>query len=173
MDGPALLSFSGLTKKVGKKLERNSLPSARGLITVSESLAEKLALQGPPVATILNGYDPADIPLDVEPLVPEDTVHLVYTGMVYPCRQDPTPLLSALKELSTSIKVKVWFIGRNNQVAQVLAIRMGVQRKVEVAEAVSYHESLKFQRAADSLLFFLWSDSKEKGVYTGKLFEYL
>ncbi|MCS6841315.1 MAG: hypothetical protein NZ701_11090, partial [Roseiflexus sp.] len=36
-----------------------------------------------------------------------------------------------------------------------------------------HREALAQQRAADVLLLLLWNDPRERGVYTGKLFEYL
>jgi hypothetical protein len=44
---------------------------------------------------------------------------------------------------------------------------------VEVRAPIPYKESLKAQREADVLLLLLWTDPRERGVYTGKLFEYI
>ena len=43
---------------------------------------------------------------------------------------------------------------------------------VEVHSSVAYRESLGIQRSSDVLLLLLWDDPRERGVYTGKVFEY-
>ena len=54
-----------------------------------------------------------------------------------------------------------------------LAAQYDIQSIVQVNESIPYKEALRAQRQADVLLLLLWNDPREKGVYTGKLFEYI
>ena len=45
--------------------------------------------------------------------------------------------------------------------------------RVSVLPAVSHSEALRIQQSADVLLFLLWNDASQPGVYTTKLFEYI
>jgi glycosyltransferase involved in cell wall biosynthesis len=101
-------------------------------------------------------------------------LEIVYTGMVYPGRRDPSSLFKALAALGAERRrVRVKFFGRMLPGVEEIANRYGVGDCVEVHEPVPYQESLRRQMRADVLLLLLWNDPREQGVYTGKLFEYL
>jgi glycosyltransferase involved in cell wall biosynthesis len=162
-------------KKIERRLERRVLSSASGLITVSEPLASTLRRgYQKPTRVVLNGIDFDDYP--AHPVVPfrKGSVQILYTGRIYEGKRDPTPLFQALKLLGPlKEKLQVAFYGDNlNSVAQ-LARRTGVQSLVSVHPPVPYRESLRMQSESDALLLLLWNHPGEKGVYTGKLFEYL
>jgi hypothetical protein len=64
-------------------IERRTLRTAAGLVTVSEPLAQMLRLRyDMPVCVVLNGFDPADYP-PVQRLQPDRFLRIVYTGNVY------------------------------------------------------------------------------------------
>jgi hypothetical protein len=44
---------------------------------------------------------------------------------------------------------------------------------VQIHGQISHEESIQKQRESQVLLLLTWNDPKEKGVYTGKIFEYL
>jgi glycosyltransferase involved in cell wall biosynthesis len=155
-----------------RRLERSVLASARGLVTVSEPLAERLARFGRPVAVALNGYEPHDAPEPARSEFPG--LRIVYTGILYPGHQDPAPLFAALALLDGKAPVRVEFYGRSPPESLRRAARAaGVEHMVAVSPPVAHRESLALQRGADICLLLLWADAQERGVYTGKLFEYL
>lgn len=59
------------------------------------------------------------------------------------------------------------------QLARRLAAQYALQSIVQVHDSIPYKEALRAQREADVLLLLLWNDPREKGIYTGKLFEYI
>jgi hypothetical protein len=155
-----------------RRLERATLASARGIVTVSEPLAERLRRFGPPVEIVMNGYDPLDYP-PPSPASPA-VLRIVYTGMIYPGFSDPRPLFAALAQLKDRVPVRVEFYGRSHRAPLLAAAReRGVEDRVTVSGPVSHAESLALQRGADLLLLLLWSDRTQKGIYSGKIFEYL
>lgn len=162
-------------KALERRLERSVLSSAAGLVTVSQPLADILQSQfARPTAVVLNGYDPLDFASICEMPPRGGPLRIVYTGMIYEGRRDPEPLLEALARLGEVANgIRVAFYGRYLQTVHNLASRHGVGRLIEVHEPVPYRESLRMQQQADVLLLLLERDPEQRGVFTGKLFEYL
>ena len=174
--GGPCYDYPGWRRWLEAPLERAVIRLADGLVTVSEPLAETLRRKfGKPTATILNGYDTEDIPPPPPTRSPEpERLSIVYTGMIYPGRRDPSSLFRAIARLGADAKrVRVRFFGRMLPGVEDLAKKFGVQDSVELHGPVSYRESLRHQVEADCLLLLLWNGPREHGVYTGKLFEYL
>jgi hypothetical protein len=155
-----------------RRLEAATLRDARGIVTVSEPLAERLARFGPPVEVVLNGFEQRE--LATLSRSRQGPLRLVYTGMIYPAFRDPRPLFEAMKRVRGQLEVRVEFYGRSHRAALLGAAReQGVEDLVSVFDPVSYEESLALQRGADVLLMLLWTDRAEKGMYSAKLFEYI
>lgn len=155
-------------------LERRVLSSAAGLVTVSDPLADRLREKyTPPVAVIPNGFDPDDYPRGAaSPNAAE--LRIVYTGTIYPGRQDPSPLFAAVKSLGEEgRRIKIEFYGRTLPGIRQLAEGFGLGDQVGVHAEVPFLESAQLQASADILLFLQWNSVAEPGVFTGKLFEYL
>ena len=154
--------------------ETRLLRSASGIVTVSEPLAARLrAMHGLPVAVIPNGWDPDDLPVgagEERGRASEGRFRIVYTGLLYGEQRDVSPLLAAMRALP---EVQVELYGRQFAYAEAQARRFGVADRVHFHPPVPREEALALQRGADALLLALWNDPREKGVYTGKLFEYL
>ncbi|ABU56905.1 conserved hypothetical protein [Roseiflexus castenholzii DSM 13941] len=158
-------------------LERRTLRTAAGLVTVSEPLAHALRLRyNLPTEVVLNGFDPADYP-PMRPTRADPQLTIVYTGTIYRINQRAAPLFAALQRLgarAARVRVTVY----SHSISGIVAIRSeaqqyGVEHLLDVRDAVPHREALAQQRAADVLLLLLWNDPRERGVYTGKLFEYL
>jgi hypothetical protein len=161
-------------------IEQRVIQKAAGAVTVSEPLAEVLRRKyDKPTAVILNGFAPEDFPSDLQ--VPRQSsigLRIVYTGtltgLMYEVRRDPSPLFKAIRLLGVSGgHVRVVYYGRDGGIFRELAKKEGVDHHVDVRGLVPNTEALKAQMEADVLLLLLWNSPEEKGVYTGKLFEYL
>jgi glycosyltransferase involved in cell wall biosynthesis len=158
-------------------LERRTLRTAAGLVTVTEPWAEFYRQKyDMPVATIYNGYDPLDFEFqNTLPHQPSNP-HLVigYAGRIYPGVRDPTPLFAALRLLGTDgERFRVVFCGTDPNHVHPLAQRAGVSHLVEVRAGVPYQRSLEFQQHCDVLLLMQWNDPREQGNCPGKFFEYI
>jgi glycosyltransferase involved in cell wall biosynthesis len=161
-------------------IETKTLSRAAVLVTVSEPLKCKLQqLHNKPVAVVLNGYDPADYPNYTTEPSSHLPLRIVYTGRIYPGKQDPTPLLSALERLLQSgrismSEVRVDFYGPNPHAMHGVAKHFPIVRPMlRIHGEVSHTEALALQTAADALLLLAWTNPHEKSLYTGKVFEYL
>lgn len=158
-----------------EKLERHVLSSAAGMTTVSEPLAETLKMKyGKTACIVLNGFDQVDYPESSDVPFDGGRLKILYTGMIYPGKRDPSPLFEALQRLGTlAERVRVVFHGFFLEGVRPMIRSYGLEHLVEVHDPVSYKESLRMQAQADILLLLLWTDPTERGVYTGKLFEYM
>jgi glycosyltransferase involved in cell wall biosynthesis len=160
-----------------RKLELTTLNQASAITTVSEPLAEKLnhLHTSKPVFSIRNGFDPdamnPGISLD-------DKFRIKYTGILYQGKRDPAALLAALYEMSKDGSIdrhdiRIDFYGHTEdwlwddihkyQLQDLVTLHGHVSREISIAE----------QRKAQILLLLSWDDPAERGVYTGKLFDYL
>lgn len=158
-----------------KWLEDRWLRGVAGIVTVSEPwAADYRARLGVPVATVLNGFDPDDFPAEY-PRKPGDpaVLRIVYTGILYPERRDPSPLFAAMARLPEPGAVRAEFYGAAPAALSAMAARHGVTDRVAIHGRVPYRESIDLQMNADVLLLLQWNDPRERGNVPGKLFEYL
>jgi glycosyltransferase involved in cell wall biosynthesis len=167
--------YGRIRKNIEARFERKVLATASGIVTVSEPLAEKIRLKfNGPMEIVCNAFDPSDYDLFKAVTVLPQSVKLriAYIGTIYPDFHDPASLFAALKRFGEN-DIKVSFYGTQSPRLDTLVKKMGLEDRVELCDRVPYFESLYIQKNADVLLFFLWTDTAEKGVYTGKFFEYI
>lgn len=161
---------------VDRKLEEWCARPAQAVVTVSEPWAgDYRARWGKPVTVCYNGYDLDDVAVfDEAPARTDNTLKILYTGIIYPERRDPTPLLDALALLGEERKsISVDFYGPNvDQLAGMVAEKDQTDI-VSLYPGVPFREALKLQRQADVLLLLQWNDPLEAGNVPGKVFEYL
>jgi glycosyltransferase involved in cell wall biosynthesis len=175
------IKYSPRRRKLEEYLETKVLSSTSGMVTVSEPLADILIRKyKKPTEVILNGYDLEDYPKKTSGIpTTNSTLLITYTGTIYGGRQDPSPLFKALQYLRTeSVNICVEFYGTDIFGTDCKIIEKAVQEyqlsgMVINKPAVPYHEALRKQQNSDILLLILWDDPSQKGVYTGKLFEYI
>jgi glycosyltransferase involved in cell wall biosynthesis len=163
---------------VDRRIEQKVLGTAGALITVSEPLAEALRrTYRAPVTVVLNGYDAEHTPDAPPGGTPGVPLRIVYTGNLFPGR-DLSPLLRAMLLLGEDIRdVRIEIVGNRDTTLQAhyerLAAEIGLGDALRWLPAVSHREAMQVQRAADVLLLLTANDPAERGVYTGKIFEYV
>jgi glycosyltransferase involved in cell wall biosynthesis len=166
-------------KRIEHLIEKRVLSSSIGLVTVSKPLAELLREKyAKPTAVILNGYDPDDYLPRTAPQSNNGRLRLVYTGMVIEGKYDLRMLFEALALLEADAKdIRVEFYGRYLGHVGELSAQCGVDHLISINGQIRFRDSLRAQQEADALVLFLWTDPRERkverGVYTGKLFEYV
>jgi glycosyltransferase involved in cell wall biosynthesis len=175
-------SYPRLKMYFEKKLEIKTLKHASAITTVSQPLGEKLAVlhKNKQIFAIKNGFDP-------ELVNPESKTDpnftIVYTGDLYERKRDPAQIFAAIQELCDKnvIKrndIKIHFFGYpdlenpENWLQEEIATHQ-LQDLVDLHGKVSHEIAIFEQRKAQILLLLTWNSPDERGVYTGKLFEYL
>jgi glycosyltransferase involved in cell wall biosynthesis len=171
-------NYCTLRRFAEKRLELRTLGKASALVTVSRPLADDLSRLHihNPVYVITNGFDPEDACFAPPQLTDKFTI--TYTGGLYNGKRDPSMLFEALKNL---IKdgvidpelVEVRFFGSQDLWLFDEIRDANLDGIVKVFGFVPRDLVLQRQRESQLLLLLLWNNPKEKGVYTGKVFEYL
>jgi glycosyltransferase involved in cell wall biosynthesis len=169
-----IIQYSSLRKIFETWLEAKVLSSAQAFVTVSEPLADVLRKKfNKPTAVVLNGFDPGDYPSEIEEHKGEG-LSIVYTGSLYHGKRDPSPLFKAVKKLGPlSSKIIISYYGPDFLLFKKIAENHQVENLVSVFSTIPYQAALKSQMEADILLLLLWNHPQERGVYTGKIFEYI
>lgn len=159
-----------------QKIEEWCARPARAVVTVSDPWAEDYrARWDKPVTVAYNGFDPDDVaPLDSVPPAASEKLTILYTGIIYPERRDPTPLLDALSLMGDDRDdIEIKFYGSNvDQLAGAVAAKHQ-QDIVTLSPGIPFREALTLQRQADVLLLLQWNNPLEAGNVPGKLFEYI
>lgn len=174
-------TYSSLKKYFIKNLEIRTLKHASAITTVSQPLAEKLAAlhQSKPVFTIKNGFDPEMLSNDTET---DRHFTIVYTGDLYEGKRDPAQLFAVIQDLCDSDLVRrndirIHFFGYPRFEAenwlQEEITKYHLDDVVILHGTVSHKTAISHQRKAQMLLLLMWNNPEDRGVYTGKLFEYL
>ena len=173
-----LAQGNDLVRLLERSVERKTLRDADALVSVSDPWADRLRECYPEksVFSITNGFDADDFRPKAEALTPNFTI--TYTGRLYEGKRDPTPLFEAIQELIQDGRlnrevVRVRFYGSIEPWLPALVRSFGLEDVVEVAGTVSRDEALYRQRESQALLMLCWSDLRETGQHTGKVFEYL
>jgi len=168
--------YSPLRRWIDKKLELKTLSQADALITTSHILANDLKSlhSNKKVFTIHNGFDPEDV--KSETVV--SSFNITYTGVLYNGKRDPSLLFQCIKELIRDGKlnpkeVSIDFYGKNQYWLERMINRHRLNDIVRQYGFISREECLKKQRQSQILLLLNWNHPNEKGIYSGKIFEYL
>ena len=146
---------------------------SRGVITVSDLWSRFYAGKyGLPCETVMNGFDPKDFNVDLDPpsTLP---LRILHAGTIYPGRRDPGALFDALANGQFSPdEIQLQFYGRELQTIGELAERRGIARFVDLQDAVPYRQAIELQKRADILLLLQWNDPADEGNVPAKIFEY-
>jgi len=155
-------------------LEKNTMHNSKAMITVSEPLTKILINKyKQPIYTIQNGFDPEDFSFQVSGIISQK-INIVYTGSIYENKMDPSPLFIALaanKDLQNNVVLN--FYGNSSNFISDLSKKYNLESIVKIHDLVPRSEILNIQKKADILLLLTWNDPKQKGILTGKLFEYI
>lgn len=169
--------YGFLRKWFDKRLEVKTITQADALVTVSKPLANKLRIlhQKKPIFTIMNGFDIDEI--NKSP-INNKKFTITYTGNLYYKKQDPELLLKAIRELTDEriLKlndVRINFYGPTQYWLSQKISKYGLDKIVTQHGTVPRGIVLKRQRESQILLILGWNDPKERGLYSGKIFEYL
>jgi hypothetical protein len=174
--------YSRLKKYFIRNLEIKTLKPASAITTVSLPLEEKLAAlhKNKQIFTIKNGFDPALLNPEKSQVDPLFTI--VYTGDLYEGKRDPAQLFKAIHELCDKKiirrdDIRIHFFGypkfQSETWLEEEIARYHCEDLVILHGKISHESALAEQHKAQVLLLLMWNNPEERGVYTGKLFEYL
>lgn len=157
-----------------KILEKKVINGSKVLIATSRPCAMQLeALHVKKAETIHNGFDGEDYS---ESISLTEKFTITYTGTIYR-KQDPTPLFKSIKELArvgiiSPENFEVRFYGSAQSILVPFIEMYQLSSIVKVYNFIPFENSIKCQKESTVLLLLTWTDIRQKGIYTGKLFEY-
>jgi glycosyltransferase involved in cell wall biosynthesis len=158
-----------------QRYERLVVEQADQLITVSEDVKRLLAAKtslpvAPRITVIPNGYDSEDF--EGIPPVKEEQFVITYTGTIseaYPLQA----FIAAIKSLDRGMRqrMKFRFVGNMPATVKEQLQQAGVQ--MELTGYVSHARSVAYLLSSDLLLLVIPEVANNRGILTGKFFEYL
>ena len=166
------LSFA---KNRNLKLEDAVLKNADCILTVSNSLKVEFAKIAKRVEVITNGFD--DEVIATEKVVLDSKFSISYIGLL-PKQSNPKNLFKVLKELcneNSEFKkdLQVNFIGDISDEVKVAIKLNHLELNTEFLGYVSHDTAIGYQKKSQVLLLLIPNVENNKGILTGKLFEYL
>ncbi len=170
--------YGTLRRMLDRRLEIKTLKKADAITTVSEPWADKLRMlhKEKKVYTIVHGFNPAEV--NDPPARLTDKFTITYTGNIYPGKQSPSRFFASLRaSLSDGTldenDTEVRFFGPVEGWLDTEIKRYGLSGIVKQYGQIQREVSVAKQRESQVLLFLDWDDPQEKGLYSGKIFEYL
>jgi len=159
-------------------LELKTLSSADILTTVSEPWADTLRSlhKGKQVHSITHGFNPDEVNEPPAELTAKFTV--TYTGSIYTRKINPVKFFMALRELILDGEIdtrdiEVRFYGVIADWVNKEIKQYGLTGVVNLYGRVSRGVAVQKQRESQLLFLTKWQDLRNRGAYSGKIFEYL
>lgn len=162
-----------------RSIQRRIIRQSSSITYISTGVGEMLdAHTAKDAHVVTNGFDPDDRNSSASDLIDESTkLSMCYVGSLYGGTRDFSPLFMVLKELQAEGRldtnnVSIIYAGTEAQVLTSQAKAYGLEDLIDDRGFVSRQESLNIQVSSDICLVSSWNSEKDKGIMTGKLFEY-
>lgn len=166
---------TALARQVDRNYERKVIEQADVIVSVSEDVKRIFAEKSrKPIAAktviVPNGYDEDDFKLKDIPV--ENRKIITYTGTISEA-YDVDKLLEALVRLNDKLKAELLlrFVGKIPQTVEQRFRDTGLE--IELVGYVDHNKSIEYLLRSDLLLLVLPKVKNNKGILTGKFFEYL
>lgn len=166
-----------ISSAIDKYYEKKVLTSADKIIVVSKSIQNlflskvKTNIQEK-FEIIPNGYDEGDFE-NIKNELPENEIIITYTGTISTIH-NITGFLHALKNiLSKETHIKIKLVGKVNEKIKDEINRSGINKIFEYVGYVDHNKSIGHLSRSSIVLLLIPDIKNNKGILTGKLFEYL
>ena len=164
-----------IAKSIDKKYEKKCLESANELIVVSKVISNQFVKSYPKIASkmniIPNGYDPEDFKQVREIIT--DYKYISYIGSlgeIYPVDK----MIKAFKSLCLiEPHWKLRFIGNISDSTKSIVKKNELESSVEFIPYRPHNEAIELMVNSHVLLLIIPKLEENKGILTGKLFEYI
>lgn len=167
------LLHTRLVKRIDEKKEREVLEKADKVIVVGKLLKENFygKINQEKFVVITNGYDEEDF--EEHKHVRPEKFTITYTGTLSD-QYNVAAFIEACKMLkSKGVDFIIRFIGNVAESKLNEFKNAGLLENVEIVNYVPHQESIKYLYNSSALLLVIPDFNGNKGILTGKLFEYL
>lgn len=164
-----------LAEKLDRRLEEKCLKSADNVIVVSESIAELLTNRYQSISSkitiIPNGYDESDFQIKETRVT--DYNYISYIGNLGPS-YPINSFLSEFKQFSdNNPNWRLRFVGNVFEKIKKQILNSDFSERVEFISYVEHKKAIDYMLESKALLLIIPNATENKGILTGKLFEYL
>ena len=165
----------GFAKRKNKRLEEKVLKTADVVVTVGNELKKYFDRFNSNVEVITNGFD--DEVDNHEKIELSQKFSLSYIGLL-PKSSLPTNLLMAIQRLideNSDFKndIELNFIGDIHESVSALIHELQLSNYTNFFGYVPHKDAIKYQKSAQVLLVLIPNVDGNKGIITGKVFEYM
>ena len=169
-----LMYHSFIAASKDKQLEQQVLEKADNVVVVSESIknlfTEKLRdRNGNKIHVIPNGYDEDDFK-DVK-LIKHDYFTITYTGTLAD-NYNLDNFLSIISKLNLK-DLRLQFVGKVSDKYKEMIHQLGIENQTLFIGHIDHKKAIEYMVSSDLLLLVIPDVPENKGILTGKLFEYL
>lgn len=166
------LSFA---KNKNKRLEELVLKNADCVLTVGNTLKKEFSKIAKRVEVVTNGFD--DEVLESSTLSIDQKFTISYIGLL-PKQSIPKNLFRVLQILCSQNKdfkndLQLNFIGDISDAVKSAVFKNQLAENTHFIDYVDHAKAIDYQRKSQVLLLLIPNIKKNKGILTGKLFEYL
>jgi glycosyltransferase involved in cell wall biosynthesis len=162
-------------EKIDRQLEKKCLESADNIIVVSDSIAKLFNKRyngiKSKISIIPNGYDEADF----QNKVASETKYnyISYIGNLGPSYPINNFLIEFNEFSSRNPKWRLRFVGNVFKDVKTQILNSDLSERVEFISYVEHKKAIDFMIESKALLLIIPNSEENKGILTGKLFEYL
>lgn len=171
------LMHTARSRKKDQEYEASVLQNADRVVVVSDDikriLAAKIAKGSDKIHVIPNGFDESDFTSPSLP--PPDKFLVTYTGTIAESYNPEIffKVMKKVREKFPEVKAEVHFVGVLSPSVKQLADRYGLAEITRFTSYVSHEEVIRYMKGSTCLLLVIPEVQNDKGILTGKLFEYL
>lgn len=147
------------------------------IVTISEGLKSSLKKYNSNIHVINNGFEVEIDKTKYKKQEKEKIFNIVYTGALYTGKRDASILFKAIRELidhkKISNDIRIIYAGKDGNTWQGWTKKYSLEDYADIKGELTASEAKLLQRKASINLMLTWATKKEKGILTGKFYEYL
>ncbi len=172
------LKHTEIARKLDEKYEREVLENCDAAIVVSADIKRLFSKKSDKIKddkfiVIPNGFDTDDFDAGVQP--EKECFLITYVGTIAD-NYNPEVFFIAFNKLTLSnptVKIKLRFVGSvSTQIVELIG-KYCRPEQVELISHVVHREAIHYMQTASLLLLLIPAVKNDKGILTGKLFEYI
>jgi len=172
------LLHTNWAKKIDLNYERKVIEQADAILVVSNGIKEMFTDKYKNIEAktyaIPNGFDEDDFKIPSNP--PKDEFLISHTGTIAESYK-PEVFFSAFEKVISKYgrrcKIRTLFVGKTSPNFKTLAATYHVADYVEHKDYVPHEQVITFLKNTSCLLLIIAESANQKGLLSGKLFEYL
>lgn len=170
--------------KVYKVVNKRLLNKADMITVISNGVIQKLKNEWITKKTnvkrielINNGFE-LNSNTEKQSIFENHNLNLCYTGTMYGGKRNLTIIFEALSQLVNEKSILIddinfYYAGSDYSILKQMAERFKMERILINKGSISRSEAIKLQENCDILIVATWNTIEEKGILSGKFFEYL